>query len=35
MLGDDRNLEIRETQKFFDLRNQVLHLIRNETGNAL
>ena len=31
-LGADRPLEIRETQKFFELRNKVLHLIRNETG---
>ncbi|MET3577280.1 ABC-type nitrate/sulfonate/bicarbonate transport system ATPase subunit [Mesorhizobium robiniae] len=31
-LGSQRPLEIRETQKFFELRNKVLHLIRNETG---
>ncbi|AZO66989.1 MULTISPECIES: ABC transporter ATP-binding protein [unclassified Mesorhizobium] len=31
-LGPQRPLEIRETQKFFELRNRVLHLIRNETG---
>ncbi|AZO00916.1 ABC transporter ATP-binding protein [Mesorhizobium sp. M9A.F.Ca.ET.002.03.1.2] len=31
-LGPQRPLEIRETQKFFELRNKVLHLIRNETG---
>ncbi len=31
-LGPQRPLEIRETQKFFELRNRVLHLIRHETG---
>jgi ABC-type nitrate/sulfonate/bicarbonate transport system ATPase subunit len=31
-LGSQRPLEIRETRKFFELRNKVLHLIRNETG---
>ncbi|RWP03635.1 MAG: ABC transporter ATP-binding protein [Mesorhizobium sp.] len=31
-LGPQRPLEIRETQKFFELRNKVLHLIRNQTG---
>ncbi len=31
-LGPDRPLDIRETQKFFELRNRVLHLIRNVTG---
>ncbi|MDB5524301.1 MAG: transporter ATP-binding protein [Rhizobium sp.] len=35
VLGKQRPLEIRETPKFFDLRNQVLHLIRNETGDPL
>ena len=34
-LGPERPLEIRETQKFFELRNRVLHLIRNETGVAV
>ena len=34
-LGAQRPLEIRETQKFFELRNKVLHLIRNETGAAV
>lgn len=34
-LGPQRPLEIRETQKFFELRNKVLHLIRNETGTAV
>lgn len=34
-LGADRPLEIRETQKFFELRNKVLHLIRNVTGVAV
>ena len=34
-LGPERPLEIRETQKFFALRNRVLHLIRNETGVAV
>jgi len=29
-LGVERPLEIRETQSFFDLRNKILHLIRNE-----
>ncbi|WEX08681.1 ABC transporter ATP-binding protein [Chelativorans sp. AA-79] len=33
VLGDRRSLEIRETKEFFDLRNRVLHLIRNETGD--
>ena len=33
-LGPERPLEIRETQKFFELRNDVLHLIRNETGSG-
>ncbi|TIT28045.1 MAG: hypothetical protein E5W78_17610 [Mesorhizobium sp.] len=31
-LGPQRPLEIRETQKFFELRNKILHLIRNQTG---
>ncbi|BCH21973.1 ABC transporter ATP-binding protein [Mesorhizobium sp. L-8-3] len=34
-LGSDRPLEIRETQKFFALRNKVLHLIRNVAGAAV
>ncbi|MGB3832872.1 MAG: ABC transporter ATP-binding protein [Mesorhizobium sp.] len=33
-LGGERPLEIRESQTFFELRNQVLHLIRNVTGYA-
>jgi NitT/TauT family transport system ATP-binding protein len=32
-LGSDRNLEMRESAPFFELRNQILHLIRNETGS--
>ena len=32
VLGSARTLEIRESQAFFNLRNDVLHLIRNETG---
>jgi NitT/TauT family transport system ATP-binding protein len=31
-LGPVRNLEIRESETFFRLRNDVLHMIRNETG---
>ncbi len=34
-LGPNRDLECRETQAFFNLRNEVLHMIRNETGAAL
>ena len=34
-LGMERPLEIRETQDFFALRNEVLHLIRNVTGVVL
>lgn len=34
-LGVERPLEIRETQSFFDLRNKILHLIRNETGDPV
>jgi NitT/TauT family transport system ATP-binding protein len=34
-LGRTRDLEARETQAFFRLRNEVLHLIRNETGSVL
>lgn len=34
-LGPERPLEIRETQKFFELRNRVLHLIRNVSGAHL
>ncbi len=30
-LGAERTLDVRETSAFFDLRNHVLHLIRNET----
>jgi NitT/TauT family transport system ATP-binding protein len=32
-LGSVRNLEIRESDAFFRLRNDVLHMIRNETGD--
>jgi ABC-type nitrate/sulfonate/bicarbonate transport system ATPase subunit len=31
ILGGERTLETRETQAFFDLRNDVLHKIRTET----
>ena len=33
VLGPDRPLEVRESEPFFRLRNEVLHMIRNETGN--
>jgi ABC-type nitrate/sulfonate/bicarbonate transport system ATPase subunit len=33
VLGPKRNLEIRESEAFFRLRNDVLHMIRHETGN--
>jgi len=32
-LGKTRNLDIRESEAFFRLRNDVLHMIRNETGD--
>jgi NitT/TauT family transport system ATP-binding protein len=32
VLGNARTLEVRESQDFFTLRNDVLHMIRNETG---
>ena len=32
-LGPVRNLDIRESEDFFKLRNEVLHLIRNESTN--
>jgi NitT/TauT family transport system ATP-binding protein len=32
VLGPDRTLEVRESEAFFRLRNDVLHIIRNETG---
>lgn len=32
-LGPVRNLDIRESETFFKLRNDVLHLIRSETGD--
>lgn len=35
ILGRERPLEIRETPGFFELRNHILHLIRNETGDPL
>ncbi|MCR5944225.1 ABC transporter ATP-binding protein [Brucella anthropi] len=34
-LGADRTLETRETSEFFALKNHVLHLIRNETGDVM
>jgi NitT/TauT family transport system ATP-binding protein len=34
VLGAERPLDIRETRPFFDLRNQVLHLIRHEAAEA-
>ena len=34
-LGPDRTLESREQPGFFELRNHVLHLIRNETGDMM
>jgi NitT/TauT family transport system ATP-binding protein len=34
-LGTDRTLESRELPEFFALRNHVLHLIRNETGDMM
>jgi hypothetical protein len=30
-LGAERSLELRETQPFFSLRNEILHIIRHET----
>jgi NitT/TauT family transport system ATP-binding protein len=33
VLGPDRSLEVRESEVFFRLRNDVLHIIRNETGD--
>jgi NitT/TauT family transport system ATP-binding protein len=32
-LGPMRNLDVRENEAFFKLRNDVLHMIRNETSN--
>jgi NitT/TauT family transport system ATP-binding protein len=32
VLGPERPLEAREGEAFFRLRNEVLHMIRNETG---
>jgi NitT/TauT family transport system ATP-binding protein len=34
-LGTERTLDIRESPAFFELRNHVLHLIRNETGDMM
>jgi len=34
-LGPDRTLETRERSEFFALKNHVLHLIRNETGDVI
>lgn len=33
VLGPARSLEVRESEVFFRLRNDVLHIIRNETGD--
>jgi NitT/TauT family transport system ATP-binding protein len=33
VLGSSRTLEVRESEAFFRLRNKVLHMIRNETGD--
>ena len=33
VLGSARSLEVRESDPFFRLRNEVLHMIRNETGD--
>jgi NitT/TauT family transport system ATP-binding protein len=33
LLGSERQLESRESQAFFNLRNEILHLIRTVTGN--
>ena len=33
VLGPSRTLEVREGEAFFRLRNDVLHMIRNETGD--
>lgn len=35
VLGNDRSLESRETQAFFNLRNDILHKIRTETEQTL
>ncbi|MDR3495662.1 MAG: ABC transporter ATP-binding protein [Ancalomicrobiaceae bacterium] len=32
-LGADRSLDLRESRPFFELRNEVLHLIRHESGD--
>ena len=32
VLGASRTLAARESQEFFKLRNEILHLIRNEAG---
>jgi NitT/TauT family transport system ATP-binding protein len=34
VLGGERSLEIRESQAFFKLRNDLLHLIRNVSGQT-
>jgi ABC-type nitrate/sulfonate/bicarbonate transport system ATPase subunit len=34
VLGGSRPLAIRETEVFFKLRNEVLHLVRREAGEA-
>jgi NitT/TauT family transport system ATP-binding protein len=35
VLGPERMLDIRESQSFFNLRNRVLHMIRNEAGHQI
>jgi ABC-type nitrate/sulfonate/bicarbonate transport system ATPase subunit len=32
LLSSERSLQTRETQDFFKLRNEVLHMVRTETG---
>jgi hypothetical protein len=34
VLGANRPLAIRESEVFFKLRNEVLHLVRREAGQA-
>ena len=34
MLGTKRNLDVRESAAFFKMRNEVLHMIRQEVGSA-
>ena len=35
MFGEARNLALRESKQFFDLRNDVLRQVRQEAGSAL